>query len=201
MSDVLLQSAISSTMKLGRSCPVVVDVGAYDGFHSYQIRQAFNGNTTNVLIEPERPSPMQGLERWHWHQCVAADANGETVWNVSDRAHPGSGSALEPVPHIGQIYPGMSFTPDKRPMRRLDSILAEHGIDQIDLLWMDVQGAELLVLAGLGELITRTAVIATEVHAGEYVGAPTADLIVAALPTHQLVSAIDAGHLILELKR
>jgi FkbM family methyltransferase len=200
MSDTLLQAAIASTMRLGRACPIVVDVGAYDGWHSLRIREAFNGNTTNILIEPERPSPMQGLDRWHWHQCVAADANGETVWNISDQAHPGSGSALPPVPNIGDIYPGMSFTPGTRPMQRLDTLLRLHGIDAIDLLWMDVQGAESIVLRGLGELVTRTAIIATEVHAGEYIGAPTAEQIVAALPTHKLVSAIDAGHLILELK-
>jgi FkbM family methyltransferase len=201
MSDSVLTAAIASTMRLGQACPVIVDAGAYDGQHSLQLRKAWNDHTTNILIEPERPSPMRGLERWHWHQCVAGDADGETAWNVSDRAHPGSGSALNPVKHIGSIHRGLSYRPDRRPMRRLDGILAEHGIDRIDLLWMDVQGAELLVLAGLGDLITRTAVIGTDVHEVEYIGAPTAEEIVAALPTHRLVNAMDAGHLILELKQ
>lgn len=36
------------------------------------------------------------------------------------------------------------------PTLRLDAFMRDRGIDEIDVLWMDVQGAESLVLEGLG---------------------------------------------------
>jgi FkbM family methyltransferase len=197
MHDPLMLSAVRLVQRHASTRPVMVDVGAYDGSHSLMFRAAFP-DAVNVLVEPERPNPRGVMASWHWVQCAAGRDNGVMTWNKSDKTHPGSGSILSPVEHIASIYPGMSFEVEQRPVRRLDSILAELHVGSVDLLWMDVQGAELEVIAGLGNAIHRVKVIATEVHAGEYKGAPTAESIVQALPSFRLVSAIDAGHLLLE---
>jgi FkbM family methyltransferase len=46
---------------------------------------------------------------------------------------------------------------------RFDTFCKENGINNIDLIWMDVQGAELLALKGLGNLIDNVKAIYTEV--------------------------------------
>lgn len=51
--------------------------------------------------------------------------------------------------------------------------MAESGVGDIDVLWMDLQGAELQALRGLGDELKRVKVIHTEVQYREmYLGAP-----------------------------
>lgn len=45
---------------------------------------------------------------------------------------------------------------------RLDSFMHEHNIQQIDILWMDIQGAELLALKGLGKRLKDVRIIQCE---------------------------------------
>src|SRR6185295_12468113 len=46
---------------------------------------------------------------------------------------------------------------------RLDDLCSEQGIDTIDLIWMDLQGAELLALQSAGSLLDNVRYIYTEV--------------------------------------
>jgi FkbM family methyltransferase len=67
-------------------------------------------------------------------------------------------------------------TPVEVPLVRLDGYLEKKSISEIDILWMDIQGAELDALKGLGDYINLTKMIHTEVPIGgntEYKGAPT----------------------------
>jgi FkbM family methyltransferase len=52
----------------------------------------------------------------------------------------------------------------KVPCMRLDTWAKENAITQVDLIWMDLQGAELLALQGMGELLKTVKVIHTEVE-------------------------------------
>lgn len=49
------------------------------------------------------------------------------------------------------------------PCTRLDSYMKSQGLTQVDILWMDLQGAELLALQGMGELLSGVKLIYTEV--------------------------------------
>jgi len=51
----------------------------------------------------------------------------------------------------------------KTNCHRLDTIMKMHNIPYVDIMWMDVQGAELLVLKGLGSHINNVKYIYTEV--------------------------------------
>jgi len=46
---------------------------------------------------------------------------------------------------------------------RLDSIMTKYNIPKVDIIWMDLQGAELLALKGLGEHLTNVKYIYTEI--------------------------------------
>jgi FkbM family methyltransferase len=46
---------------------------------------------------------------------------------------------------------------------RLDTVISKYGIDKVDIIWMDLQGAELLALKGLGDYFTNVKYIHTEI--------------------------------------
>ena len=46
---------------------------------------------------------------------------------------------------------------------RLDTVMQKNGISKVDIIWMDLQGAELLALKGLGDFIQDLIYIHTEV--------------------------------------
>jgi FkbM family methyltransferase len=59
----------------------------------------------------------------------------------------------------------------------------EAGIEEIDLMWMDLQGAEVHALQGLGDLLTRVKIIYTEVeykqmYHGQPLGQELRDLLI-----------------------
>lgn len=92
----------------------------------------------------------------------------EKVFHVAGQ----SSSFLTPKKHL-DIYPGISFNQQKTlSVRRGDQILPENL--QIDMLNLDVQGFELEVLKGLGNLLCNTKLIYTEINTAElYEGCPT----------------------------
>lgn len=47
---------------------------------------------------------------------------------------------------------------------RLDTILYKEGLKEVDIIWMDLQGAELLALESLGDYIKNVKIIYTEVE-------------------------------------
>ena len=47
-------------------------------------------------------------------------------------------------------------------VRRLDNILEELGVEQVDLIWIDVQGNEFQALSGLGKYINQVKMIHAE---------------------------------------
>jgi FkbM family methyltransferase len=50
------------------------------------------------------------------------------------------------------------------PTTRLESFIEQNGIPPTDLLWMDIQGAELVALKGMGRYLERVRLIHTEVE-------------------------------------
>jgi FkbM family methyltransferase len=51
----------------------------------------------------------------------------------------------------------------KTNCHRLDTIMDKYNIPRVDIIWMDLQGAELLALKGLGEHLKKVSYIYTEV--------------------------------------
>lgn len=49
------------------------------------------------------------------------------------------------------------------PSTRLDTIMEMHNIEHVDIMWMDLQGAELLALKSLGKYLQNVKCIYTEI--------------------------------------
>ena len=102
--------------------------------------------------------------------AAVGDADGFSDF-ISSGSWPLSGSVKQPVAHL-KSYPWIPWQPPvKVPMIRLDTAAKIHALEKIDFLWMDVQGAEDLVIAGGQEILKRTRFAYTEVYeTEEYAG-------------------------------
>ena len=45
---------------------------------------------------------------------------------------------------------------------RIDTIVKERNIDKVDIIWMDLQGAELIALKSIGDILKNVSIICTE---------------------------------------
>ena len=84
-------------------------------------------------------------------QVAVSDADGAVV--ISDSEHHLHNTVLEPACDGIEV-----------PARRVDTIAAELGITQIDLLKMNIEGAERLAIQGLGGLLANTRHICISCH-------------------------------------
>ena len=140
-------------------CPkpgdVIVDVGAGDGSDLPVFSEAV-GPTGQVLAIEAHPTTFLLLEKAvHWNRlgnvtCVhAAVAEDEGILRISDSDR-----------HIANAIvnaPGESgATTLEVAARSLDAICSAAGIEQIDFLKMNIEGAEQYAIRGLTALLSRT---------------------------------------------
>ncbi|WP_306767047.1 FkbM family methyltransferase [Rhizobium leguminosarum] len=73
-----------------------------------------------------------------------------------------SGSIRRPKNHLSEYALVRFDRPISVETRRLDDWCGEAGLENIDVIWMDVQGAEADVIAGGNQILSRTPYIYTE---------------------------------------
>jgi FkbM family methyltransferase len=99
--------------------------------------------------------PQQGLAdiyagvrpRDHVVCCLAGREEGEAEFHVVDTLHGFSSMLRAHAEGAGQF--GAGFKTTRKPVRRLGALIAEAGLEAIDFLKIDVEGAEADVLAGM----------------------------------------------------
>ena len=81
------------------------------------------------------------------------------------------------------------------PTITLDAWSKQQAISQIDLLWLDLQGAELFALQGAVQLLTSVKAIHTEINEAErYIGGVLYDELKLFLEMHDFYPHIKAIH-------
>ncbi len=129
---------------------VIVDVGANIGAYSVWAAAQLGGSGKLVAIEPN-PVSYKQLERSIGHlildatavQSACGEAEGEVILHF-ERGYTVSSS-------INEFAAATESVPVQ--MRRLEHILREHGIGHVDVLKIDVEGAEEMVLRGAGDTL------------------------------------------------
>jgi FkbM family methyltransferase len=125
-----------------------LDVGAHAGYLSLIAADRVGGDGRVIAVEPN-PEVFATLRA---HLAANAIAHVEAChWGLAEC----NGSLSLHVPHAGSgrdynatLLPRPGWTPVEIPVRRLDDCLDDWGAERIDLMKIDVEGAEPRVLAG-----------------------------------------------------
>lgn len=144
----------------------VIDVGAAYGEFTLECRRVFD-SARYLLVEPLEEyvgalrANLAGLTDVECVQAAAAAADGELTIHVHGDL---VGSSL----YLEQEDSSVNGSPRTVPTVTLDRLREQHGLGAPCLIKIDVQGAELDVLAGATELLRDTEYILLEVSFFEF---------------------------------
>lgn len=159
---------------------VVFDIGAHIG-EATETYQKWFPNAVFHLFEADPEVAAMCSERtkgWNnilLHTFACGDENTTAAFyptahqqQASGSLYAGaSGSLLKPSGHQ-ELFPHIKFREKiEVPVKRLDDWMQAHGVPAPKFIHMDVQGAELLVLRGLGSKINEVEAIWLEVERKE----------------------------------
>jgi len=153
---------------LSRAKPIhLVDIGAHNGDFTFGLA-CWCGLECAVLVEPLPHKAARLRERFrppHYQVFECALAAGAGVAELRVNASEEATSSLLPIrrdmPELSALVLGEEKI-IRCAQRTLDSVITEAQLAQVDLLKLDVQGAEHLVLAGATETLRRTAMVWSE---------------------------------------
>lgn len=151
----LLRQLLAAHVRRGEARPFVLfDVGANCGDYVHLALQEARRLDCPVEVHAFEPSPvamgklrrlLAGEKSVRLVETALTDSTGEAPLFAG-----GSGSRLASL--VARATPGLPAEPAvKVRTQRLDDYLTQANVARVDLLKLDVEGAELTVLHGLGE--------------------------------------------------
>ena len=156
-----------------RDCNQSIEI--YNKFPNAKI-YAFECNTNTIKIC--RENIKNYTDRITLIETAVNDYDGECSFYPIDQTNtittwedgnPGASSLF--ISNGSYIYEKYVQTEIKTKCNRLDTIMKEYNINKVDIIWMDLQGAELLALKSLGDKLKNIKYIYTEVsHKEIYTG-------------------------------
>ena len=163
--------------------------------NEYQELRAVYDGAEFVLVEPDPRWTMSIRNQIFYHRTsffpvAIAALNGEVLFHQSID-WPWSSSIRRPVDHL-RFVPEIKFAADFAvPCRSLDSIFNQLGLRRtVDLIWADIQGAEIDMIKGGTETFKRTRFLYTEYDNEElYEGQISLAGILELLPDFQVVDS------------
>lgn len=199
---------------LGKDDPVIVEIGCNNGSHTVQFLERF----PRARIYGFEPDPRAAADfkkrlghdpRVRLYEVAIAAQDGEADFFMSD-THPeagiprswyDSGSIRRPKKHL-EVFPWVTFPRTIRvPTCRLDTWYQQNGIETIDFIWADVQGAEVDLIQGGLQALANTRYFYTEYANTElYEGQINLAQLLRLLPDFQLVYRF-RGDVLLKNKR
>jgi FkbM family methyltransferase len=186
---------------LGYDDPVILDVGANCGQTTIELLKVMP-QATIFAFEPD----PRAIARFrlniqhpnvHLQECAVGAMIGMITFNQSSGAEDlpnyrsgwdQSGSIRRPQSHL-QIWPWVKFdTQIEVPIVTLDSWADANGIDEVDFIWADVQGAESDLVEGASRILSTARYFYTEYSNDQcYEGQIALPELVARLPDFELV--------------
>lgn len=184
--------------------PLIFDIGCYDGEDSIEFLRllptaevyAFDADPRSISLFEKRRSEEE-KSRIKLQPLAVSNINGLVPWfssNSESRRHfPdqtfwSASSSLNPPRHSGRVFPDINFTQTSFVESvRLDTWVEHNRIEgHIDLIWLDVNGAEVSFILGAQETLKKTLFLYTEFSKTEngqlFVGAPSIEDLCRLLP-------------------
>lgn len=166
-----LPDLLAAQVRLFANAPLlsVVDAGAHHGQTAAEYLNHLPGSRV-IALEPEPDNFAVAKEtlapfgdRAMLLPLALAEVDG--IVSLRRTSHSGAHSLLEVGDMRYYDAPVETLAPVEVRAVSLDSLCAAHQLDRLDILKMDIQGAELLALRGAGGLLARQAIglIALEV--------------------------------------
>ncbi|MDO9374773.1 MAG: FkbM family methyltransferase, partial [Ferruginibacter sp.] len=152
--------------------PVIIDCGAHDGSDSIELAKLFRKACIHSF-EPVRnlherlARNVKEFPNIHIHRIALSDENGIRRFYISEGQSDASSSLLPPASHLID-HPSTLFSAEVMVNTlTLDTWAQTHGITQIDMLWLDMQGFEMKMLQASQTILSTVSVIHTEVSTRE----------------------------------
>lgn len=189
--------------------PVIVELGAYCGEDSEFMREACkNWHAVNVMVEPDHGN-CEMIRKYRRGvktvliEAAIADYTGMVDFYAgidSTCERSGSGSIRKPTEHL-KLFPQIEFA-SPRPVMcwSLDHLFTSMTFCEIDMLWVDIQGAERDMIVGGGLTLGRVRYLFIEAEHHElYEGQALRDELLTLLPQFKVIGEFDYN-LLLEAK-
>ncbi len=162
--------------ELGITPEVIVELGSFDGGDAWRFHQHFApARIVTVEADPDRIDTVRHTLSEvdvEVHNFAACDEDGPIDWFAAEIGGEtnAQGSIFRHTEAYQERFPfvNQAEMPIQVPGKRFDTFCAEAGIDKIDLLHMDIEGAEIMVLRTLGDV--RPRLIYLEWREGSFVG-------------------------------
>lgn len=151
------QSEIRFVQRMLKPGMTVLDVGAHHGLYTLLASRCVGRRGRVLAFEPSPRERLRLMKHVRINRCknvqvderAAADKAGEAEFYVVDGVRDW-GNSLRP-PNVAEPMRGMRVT-----TCRLDDAVAERGIEKVDFIKLDTEGAELAVLEGAQRLLQLT---------------------------------------------
>jgi FkbM family methyltransferase len=145
--------------KLLRKGDTFVDVGANIGLFTMIASRCVGRSGRVLAFEPSRREfttlryhiDHNGLENAQALQVALGSYDGTATLHVADAVHAGLNTIEDRFIYqgVGEAYR------ETVPVMRLDDVVEQHGISRVDMIKIDVEGAEHRVIAGARQTIAR----------------------------------------------
>jgi len=173
-----------------------VDVGANNGWFTYCIANV-NPGVRSYLIEPN-PNLLQAIETnckavntsYSIHDIGISNVSERTIFNI----------ATENAQQSSLFRDAIEIFSSQQPIRSseivvttLDEFCREHNISSIDLLKVDIQGAEHLLLQGASAILPKTKMAIFEISFIEPHAVDVFRKLVDAFGSYKVVASVSYG--------
>jgi FkbM family methyltransferase len=149
--------------------PIIIEAGAHDGGTTRALSAHFPSGSIYAFeavpaLFKRFEDNTQSCHNVHRFQLALSDTNGFTTFHISGGIGDQSSSLLRPTLHK-QYHPAITFNKTIHVQTiTLDDWAEQYGIDHIDFLWFDLQGAEYKALRTSPKMLKTIKVIWTEVN-------------------------------------
>ena len=143
----------------------ILDIGSRDGYQSVEFRNWFP-NAKIIAFEANQEQIPLCIEVTKNHNIeiipkALGDYNGKVTFNIC--SHNVGGSSILKISDHPRSR-GWLQREQEVDILRLDTWCEQNNISEVDLLWVDVQGAEKMVFNGCGNILKTVKAICTEVE-------------------------------------